>query len=115
MSHAESETQRTWGGEGLSNQRPNHPNRQEGSRSDGERGRDITLGIFGAAGPGAYIAGGILARLISDAHDRLEEVRECIEWYQQEERRQLERIADFEALQASADSEPIQSEEKPIQ
>ena len=111
MSYAKSETPEARGGEGCSDQHPDHPYSQERVRGDGHFPGSVTIRNAGTTGEGGSIAGGILTRLIQDTQDRLNEARECIAWYEREEQKQIQRLADLEALQALADGNESESEQ----
>lgn len=100
MENAQSETPGTWRGEGRGDQRSDYSDSQERVGSDGGQPGGVSVGDVRAAWQGASLAGGILARLIEDAELRLDEARECIEWYQREESKQLARLKDLEGLKA---------------
>lgn len=96
--HAQGKAQDPRGSEIIGDQCPDIGNSEERPRNDGPSPRSIGFGNVGTVGARASIAGGILTRLIQDTADRLNDARECIAWYQREEQKQLERLAEYEAL-----------------
>lgn len=65
----------------------------------GSESGDISSRTSGEVRKGRTLAGGILARLIKDAEERLNEARACIQWYQDEEKKQLVRLDELKQLQ----------------
>lgn len=97
---AENEASRTRRAEISGDQHPSDSDREKRDREDGENAGDIHRGIHRTAWAWGALAGGILAQLIKDAETRLSEARECVEWYQQEEQKQLQRLEELRALES---------------
>jgi hypothetical protein len=53
------------------------------------------------------IAGGIVSQLIADAESQLANARACVEWYQQEEAKALQRLEHLRQLQQGDGSNDI--------
>lgn len=77
------------------------------SGGDGGGGVNERLHRDASTVPFSYglLLGGILSQLVLDAEQRLGEVRECIEWYQREEEKQLARLNELRKLAQLTSSE----------
>jgi hypothetical protein len=92
-----------------------HPERQSagqgGVQEVSERDRDQCLSTGGQTGIGrnipqiACLLGGIIEQLLESEEERLNEVKECIDWYNREEEKVSRRIKKLKQLQNLATAE----------
>ncbi|HEY9664715.1 MAG TPA: hypothetical protein V6C65_40265 [Allocoleopsis sp.] len=98
--NAENTTQNPRGTEDSGVENSSHPYSKGRTATLSESARDLGERISRAIGAGAVerLIGGIYSRLIKEHEDRLAEARACINWYQDEERKQIEKIEELRQL-----------------
>lgn len=98
--NAENTTQNPRGIEDSGVENSTHPYSQGRTAALSASARDLSERISRAIGAGAIerLIGGIYSRLIKEHEDRLAEARACINWYQDEERKQIEKIEELRQL-----------------
>lgn len=105
MDDAQSKTPSARRVERFSYQRSHLADCQARTGADGGTDGGIPIGNARPLGARDDLVGGILARLIMDAEEQLDEARECIDWYTREEQKQIKRLSDLRALAESSDSQ----------
>ena len=109
MSDAKSQAQSMGRAQRQAGQRPHDKDRSQvtdresgsGGNVDKRASRSDRSESFGFG----FVLGGILSQLVSDAEDRLAEMRECVNWYQREVEKCEERLTQLHALTAQLSDE----------
>jgi hypothetical protein len=104
--NAEIGTPKTRGTQERYSESSTHPYSQRRDSESCQNIRAVSQRVFRAVGAGStgWLVGKIYGRLVREAEDRLAEARACIDWYQAEEQKQLQKLEELrrelEALEA---------------
>lgn len=99
-SNAQGQTQSTRRTEEHGVESTHQSHGEGGVTTASQNSQPIGIRIHGTTGERSAggVVGGILTRMIAEKQERVREARECVEWYQREEIKRLEELAELEKL-----------------